>query len=57
MKKMIGFTKTFIQRSNNFKTPGLSGHDKMSMAGSEAVSCRPEAVLKVDPFTVTISEF
>ena len=57
MKKMIGFTKTFIQRSNNFKTPGLSGHYKMSMAGSEAVSCRPEAVLKVDPFTVTISEF
>ena len=34
LKTVIGFTNTFIQRSNNFKTFGLSDHDKMPMAGS-----------------------
>ena len=34
LKKMSGFTKTFIKGSNNFKTSGLSNYDKMPMAGS-----------------------
>ena len=29
LKKMIGFTETFIQGSDNFKTSRLSDHDKM----------------------------
>ena len=31
MKKMLGFTEAFIPGSGNFKTSGLSDHDKSKM--------------------------
>ena len=31
LKKILGFTKAFIQGSDNFKTSGLSDHDKSRM--------------------------
>ena len=34
LKKMTGFTETFVQESKNFKASGLSDHNKMLMGGS-----------------------
>ena len=31
LKKILGFTMAFIQGSDNFKTSGLSDHDKSRM--------------------------
>ena len=31
MKKMLGFTEAFLPGSDNFKTSGLSDHDKSKM--------------------------
>ena len=34
LKKMTGFTETFVQENKNFKASGLSDHNKMLMGGS-----------------------
>ena len=31
LKKVVGFTEVFIQGTGNFKTSGLSDHDKSKM--------------------------